>query len=322
MQPERVSNEPRMRPRYVDLHARGELRARAEAARRALADCALCPRLCHVDRFETSDGHCRTGARPMVSSYGPHFGEEAPLVGRGGSGTIFFTSCNLHCVFCQNWDISHQRLGSPVAERELGAMMLDLQARGCHNINLVTPSHMIAQLLAGLVHAVEGGLSIPIVYNTGGYDLVSSLKLLDGLVDIYMPDVKFLDGDAAARYLGAPDYPEIARAAVKEMHRQVGDLVLDECGVAMRGLLVRHLVMPGDRAGTRAVMRFLAREISAETYVNVMDQYRPCGHACRYPEIARAPSAAEFEAALEACRAESLRRLDHDVGRRCRWVVL
>jgi putative pyruvate formate lyase activating enzyme len=277
--------------------------------------------LCHVDRFATTDGHCRTGAQPVVSSYGPHFGEEAPLVGRGGSGTIFFTSCNLHCVFCQNWDISHDRLGTTVTERELGAMMLVLQARGCHNINVVTPSHMIAQLLAGLAHAVEGGLSIPIVYNTGGYDLVSSLRLLDGVVDIYMPDIKFLDAAPAARYLGAPDYPEVVQAAVKEMHRQVGDLVIDERGVAVRGLLVRHLVMPGGAAGTRAVTRFLAREISPDTYLNVMDQYRPCGHARRYPEIAGAPGEREFEGALDACRAEGLRRLDHDVGRRFRWVV-
>lgn len=312
------------RPSYIALHRSGELAARVEAARQALADCALCPRVCHVNRFETLDGHCRTGARPVVSSYGPHFGEEAPLTGSRGSGTIFFTSCSLHCVFCQNWDVSHERLGSPVSERALGAMMLDLQARGCHNINFVTPSHMIPQVLAGLVPAVERGLSIPLVYNTGGYDLVTSLRLLDGVVDIYMPDVKFFDSTSAARYLGAPDYPDVARAAVCEMHRQVGDLVVDEHGVAVRGLLVRHLVMPNDLASTRAVMRFLAREISPNTYVNLMDQYRPCGHACHYPEIARSPSGAEFEAAREACREEGITRIDREVGRRYRqrWALL
>ncbi len=310
-------------PSYLALHRSGELAARVEAARKALADCALCPRACHVNRFESLEGHCRTDARPVVSSYGPHFGEEAPLTGSCGSGTIFFTSCNLHCVFCQNWEVSHERLGSPVSERELGAMMLDLQARGCHNINLVTPSHMIAQILAGLLDAADRGLSIPIVYNTGGYDLVSSLQWLDGVVDLYMPDIKFFDSAAAARYLGAPDYPDVVRAAVREMHRQVGDLVADADGVAVRGLLVRHLVMPHDLAGTPEVMRFLAREISPNTYVNLMDQYRPCGHACRSPEIARPPTPAEFEQALEACRAEGLTRLDRDVGRgrRHRWVI-
>jgi putative pyruvate formate lyase activating enzyme len=225
-------------------------------------------------------------------------------------------------VFCQNWDISHERLGAPVTDRELGRIMLALQARGSHNINLVTPSHMVAQVLAGLVHAVEGGLSIPIVYNTGGYDLVSSLRLLEGVVDIYMPDIKFLDESAAARYLDAPDYPAIARDAVKEMHRQVGDLVIDAHGVAARGLIVRHLVMPGGVAGTRDVARFLARDVSRDTYLNVMDQYRPCGLSRRYPEIARAPGEREFEAALDACRAEGLRRFDRDVGRRYRWVAL
>lgn len=307
-------------PSYVALHARGELATRADVARRALSDCALCPRVCHVNRFESLEGHCQIGAQALVSSYGPHLGEEAPLTGSRGSGTIFFTSCNLHCVFCQNWDVSHQRRGFPMTPPELGTMMLQLQAHGCHNVNLVTPSHVIAQILGGLVHAVERGLSIPLVYNTGGYDLVSSLRLLDGVVDVYMPDIKFFDASSSARYLGAPDYPEVARAAVHEMHRQVGDLVVDAQGVAVRGLLVRHLVMPHALAGTRAVMRFLAQEISPNTYVNLMDQYRPCGQACRFPEIAQPLSAQEFDEALDTCRAEGVTRLDRDAGRRFhRW---
>lgn len=305
---------------YVALHRDGRLGARAEAARAALADCALCPRDCHVNRFETTDGHCRVGRLALVSSYGPHFGEEAPLVGRHGSGTIFFTSCSLHCVFCQNWDVSHQRLGSPVTDETLAAMMIDLQARGCHNVNVVTPTHMVAQILSALVLAADRGLTAPLVYNTGGYDRVETLRLLDGVVDIYMPDVKTLDPDAAARYLGAPDYPDVVRAALVEMHRQAGDLVVDARGVATRGLLVRHLVMPGDAMHTGDVVRFLARDLSRDTYLNLMDQYRPCGDAGRYPAIARPLSAPEFDAALDACRAEGLLRLDGHVGRRFREI--
>jgi len=302
---------------YVALHRSGELAARAGRARAALADCALCPRDCRVNRLETADGHCRIGRRARVSSYGPHFGEESPLVGRRGSGTIFLTSCSLHCVFCQNWDVSHERLGAEVSDEAFAAMMLDLEARGCHNVNLVTPTHMVAQLLTALDLAAGEGLMVPIVYNTGGYDRLETLRLLDGVVDVYMPDVKTLDPAAAARYLGAPDYPAVVRAAIGEMHRQVGDLAMDD-GVATRGLLVRHLVMPGDAMRTGEVVRFLAREVSRDTYLNLMDQYRPCGEACHYPAIARPLAAREFAAALDACRAEGLTRLDGHVGRRFR----
>jgi len=307
-----------MAPAYVALHRSGELAARAAAALASLSDCAACPRDCHVNRYETEDGHCRVGRHAVVSSYGPHFGEEAPLVGRHGSGTIFLASCSRHCVFCQNWDVSHQRLGTPVSDEELAAMMLDLQSRGCHNVNLVTPTHTVPQILAALAIAAGAGLSIPLVYNTGGYDRLSTLAWLDGVVDIYMPDVKTLDRAPAARYLGAPDYPDVARAAVREMHRQVGDLDVGPDGVARRGLLVRHLVMPCGVAGTREVARFIARDVSPNTYLNVMDQYRPCGHAGRHPEIARPLGEHEFEGALASCRAEGLTRLDHDVGRRFR----
>jgi len=300
---------------YITLHRTGELAARAARARALLADCALCPRDCHVNRLEAADGHCRIGRRARVSSYGPHFGEEPQLVGQRGSGTIFLTSCSLHCVFCQNWDVSHERLGAEVPGETLAAMMLDLQTRGCHNVNLVTPTHVVAQILAALDLAAGRGLTLPLVYNTGGYDRVDTLRLLDGVVDVYMPDVKTLDAAAAARYLGAPDYPMVVRAAVTEMHRQVGDLVLNG-GVATRGLLVRHLVMPGDAMRTGEVLQFLAHEVSRGTCLNLMDQYRPCGEACHYPAIARPLTRGEFDAALEACRAEGLRPPDDHVGRR------
>jgi putative pyruvate formate lyase activating enzyme len=246
----------------------------------------------------------------MVSSFSPHFGEEEPLVGRGGSGTIFLTSCNLRCVFCQNYDISHRMEGEEVEAKDLAAMMLRLQALGCHNINFVTPTHQVPQILEALALAAGQGLRLPLVYNCGGYEAVATLRLLDGIVDIYMPDFKFADSEAAATYADAPDYPDVARAAIREMHRQVGDLVLDEHGIAQRGLLVRHLVMPNGLAGTRKVMRFLAQEISRNTYVNVMAQYRPCGLAHRHPAIARGITATEYREAVEAALEEGIHRLD------------
>jgi putative pyruvate formate lyase activating enzyme len=301
---------------YRALHRQGALAERAEAASALLSDCTLCPRLCHADRFAGREGRCRTGARPVVSAAHPHFGEEAPLSGRGGSGTIFFGSCNLLCVFCQNWSTSRAVDAREVSARDLGELMLALERQGCHNINLVTPSHMVPQILAALLHAVEAGLSAPLVYNTSGYDRVETLRLLDGVIDIYMPDVKFLNHASGRRYADAEDYPDVVRAAVAEMHRQVGDLVVDEEGLARRGLLVRHLVMPGGLEDTREVCRFLAHDISEDTYLNLMDQYRPCGVSSRFPEIARMITTEEFDRALEAARLEGLRRLDRDVGRR------
>ncbi len=305
-------------PSYLTLFERGILADRIRAAQELLRECTVCPRLCRVNRFEGRLGKCGTNALPVVSSYNAHFGEEAPLVGRRGSGTIFFTSCSLRCVFCQNWEISHLMLGKEISHQRLAKMMVELQAIGCHNINFVTPTHMVPQILAALPYAIDSGLRIPLVYNTGGYDRVETLRLLDGVFDIYMPDIKYMDPDHARRFSGAEDYPQVVRAAVREMHRQVGDLVLDERGLAVRGLLVRHLVMPGGVAGTREVMRFLAREVSADTYVNLMDQYRPCGQAYRYPEIARPITQEEFEDAMEATRKEGISRLDRDVGRRFR----
>ncbi len=309
-----------LEPSYITLHNKGVLAGRIKQAQELLRDCTICPRLCQVNRFSSRDGDCQTGALPVVSAHHPHFGEERPLVGRHGSGTIFLTSCNLRCVFCQNWEISHQMEGREISHQRLAEIMLELQSLGCHNINFVTPTHMAPQILASLPWAIEGGLKLPLVYNTSGYDRVETLELLEGVVDIYMPDIKYMDSVYAERYSGAEDYPQIVKKAVTEMHRQVGDLALDENGVAVKGLLVRHLVMPGGVAGTRKIMRFIAQEISPDTYVNLMNQYRPCGNACHYPEIARAITSQEFEEALRIAKEEGIRRLDSEAGAHLRWL--
>jgi len=302
-------------PGYLRLLASGELARRVREAEGRLADCTLCPRDCHVDRRRTTAGAvCRTGARAVVASYGAHHGEEDPLRGWRGSGTIFFSWCNLRCVYCQNWDISQQGVGRDVEPEELARMMLELQAAGCHNINLVTPSHVVAQIVAAVYEAARHGLRLPIVYNTGGYDALDALALLDGIVDIYMPDMKYGDTLLARRYSKVPNYVEVNQAAVREMHRQVGDLVLDEHGIAQRGLLVRHLVLPSGLAGTEAVLAFLAQQISPRTYLNLMDQYRPCYRADEYPELDRRVTAAEYAAALAAAARHGLTRLDGRVG--------
>ncbi|GAI84745.1 unnamed protein product, partial [marine sediment metagenome] len=260
---------------YQHLYQTGELKARVEKARSLLTRCHLCARDCGVNRLNGESGQCRTANEVIVSSFGPHFGEEAPLVGRSGSGTIFFAYCNLHCVFCQNYSISQLGEGSAVDSAELTNMMLSLQAKGCHNINLVSPTHVVPFLLEALEIATGKGLQLPIVYNTGGYDSVATLELLDGVVDIYMPDMKYSEEKVGERFSGVRRYPQVNRAAVKEMHRQVGDLQVDESGVATRGLLVRHLVLPSELAGTEDVVKFLAEEISTSTYLNVMAQYHP-----------------------------------------------
>jgi putative pyruvate formate lyase activating enzyme len=305
-----------MKPAYLKAHRENILRKRIKTALSILERCVLCPRNCKVNRLEDELGICRTGRFAAVSSYGPHFGEEAPLVGRGGSGTIFFTHCSLCCIFCQNYDISHQGNGHVIEAAGLAAIMLQLQKRGVHNINFVTPSHVVPQILEALPPAIEAGLHVPLIYNSSGYDSVATLKLLDGIFDIYMPDLKFADEAVAERYCKAPDYPETARSAVKEMHRQAGDLELDENGVAMRGLLVRHLVMPEDKAGTLELMKFLAEGVSKNTYVNIMDQYRPCGDAARFAELGRAITGAEYRQALTAARDAGITRLDQRIGRR------
>jgi putative pyruvate formate lyase activating enzyme len=297
-------------PGYIALHKNGELAGRIEAARKILADCTLCPWHCHVNRHRGEKGVCKTGALPMVADYGPHFGEERPLVGSRGSGTIFLSYCNLKCVFCQNYDISHLGAGREVSVEELGAMILSLWRQGCHNINFVTPSHQAAQILEALPYAIEGGLDIPLVYNCGGYEELETLRLLDGIFDIYMPDFKYGDSATALRLSGIPHYVETAKDALKVMFRQAGDLVTDERGIAVRGLIVRHLVLPGGLAGTRGVMEFIAREISTNTYVNIMDQYRPCFQAAGYPPMDRRITAGEFEEAVSIAREEGILRLD------------
>jgi putative pyruvate formate lyase activating enzyme len=266
----------------------------------------LCPRRCGVNRSAGRKGYCGIGAEPVISSFGPHFGEESVLVGRGGSGTVFFTGCNLRCVYCQNYDISQRHQGERIPIEELAEIFIRLEAAGCVNINLVSPSHQIAAIAAALVKAKADGLHVPIVYNSGGYDLPETLALLEGLIDIYMPDMKYADAQAAGRYSDAPDYPTVNQAAVREMHRQVGDLVIQK-GVAVRGLLVRHLVLPGGLAGSGRIFEFLAREISPHTAVNVMDQYRPCFLADECPPLDRRPTKTEYEAALSCARQNGLR---------------
>ena len=302
----------RFEPAYLRLSRSGELAERARLARAHLEDCDLCARYCRVNRLQGTRGAvCRTGERAVVSSFGPHHGEEGCLRGRRGSGTIFFTWCNLRCVYCQNWEISWKGAGGELGDAELAAVMLNLQDMGCHNINFVSPSHVVAQVLAALAIAAERGLRLPLVYNTGGYDSPEALALLDGVIDIYMPDLKYGDPELARSFSHIRDYPRFNQAAVREMHRQVGDLVLDRDGLALRGLLVRHLVLPDGIAGTEEVMRFLAREISTRTYINVMDQYRPCFKAGRSPGVDRALMTVEFQEAVAIAERYGLDRLDH-----------
>ena len=295
---------------YLTLHKQGELAKRIAAARARLSPCRVCPRQCKIDRLADEKGFCRTGAKAVVSSYAPHFGEESPLVGSGGSGTIFLTHCNLLCVFCQNYEISHLGQGVETDEGQLASMMVSLQRQGCHNINFVTPSHVVPQIIAALPKAIDKGLTVPLVYNSSGYDSVETLQQLHGIFDIYMPDFKFWTQESGKRFAKAPDYPEVARKAILEMHRQVGDLVLDKEGVATRGLLVRHLVMPGGLDETREIVRFLAREVSVYSYVNIMDQYRPCGRAHQYPPIDRRLTNDDFQEALKLAGEAGLQRLD------------
>jgi putative pyruvate formate lyase activating enzyme len=280
-----------------------------------LASCSLCPRRCGVNRLTGELGVCRVGCDAVVSSYGPHFGEERPLVGAHGSGTVFFTGCNLRCIFCQNYDISQLRSGDVVTTDRLAQMMIELQERGCHNINLVTPTHQVPQILEALVKAAQLGLCLPIVYNCGGYESLEALRLLDGIVDIYMPDMKYGNNEIGSRLSGAPDYWDRSREAVREMHRQVGDLriVENESGgeryeIAIRGLLVRHLVLPGGIAGTAEIVEFLANEISKDTYINIMDQYRPAFKAVGHELVGRRITSLEYEEAMKLARTAGLWR--------------
>lgn len=296
-------------PSYLALAERDALMPRVEVAYRRLRACDLCPHRCGVDRLAGELGTCHTGQQAVVASAGPHFGEERPLVGRHGSGTIFFAWCSLRCRYCQNASISQRGEGHPVTPEALAETMLALQRHGCHNINLVTPSHVVPQILAATQIAAERGLCIPLLYNTGGYDSLDTLALLDGVIDIYMPDMKYADPAIAARYSRVRDYPAVNQAAVREMHRQVGDLQIDEHGIARRGLLVRHLVLPEGLAGTAEIAHFLA-SLSRDTYFNVMAQYRPCYQAYDLPPLDRPITAAEYQEAVRLALDAGLHRLD------------
>jgi putative pyruvate formate lyase activating enzyme len=280
---------------YLNLYKSGELARRVKVAKHILQECTLCPRTCKVERTKGAQGFCKSGDTAVVSSAGPHYGEEPPISGHHGSGTIFFTGCNLRCLFCQNYQISQEYEGAPVSITELAQMMISLQKRRCHNINLVTPTHFIIQILEALLVACEQGLKIPLVYNTNGYDSLETLRLLDGIIDIYLPDIKYSAEQSAKECSGASDYVRHNRPALKEMYRQVGDLVMDETGVAQRGLVIRHLILPERLAGSRASLEFIAREISKEAYVSLMAQYHPCYKADKHPVLNRRLYKSEYE---------------------------
>ncbi len=299
-------------PSYIQLYETGELERRVTAGYEMLRECNLCARECGVDRLQGEKGICKSNSRVMISSAGPHFGEEPPLVGRHGSGTIFLTNCNLGCVFCQNYDVSHQGRGREMEGDELANAMLSLQGMGCHNINFVTPTHYIPQILASLLIAVKNGLRVPLVHNCGGYESIDALRLLDGVFDIYMPDVKYGDNDAGEKYSKAPNYFDVVTAAVSEMHRQVGDLVVNSEGIAERGLLIRHLVLPGGLAGTGKIVEYISR-LSKNSYVNIMAQYRPEYRALKYPELSGRISSKEFKDAISLAEEVGLSRgFSHD----------
>ena len=297
-------------PAYLQLLAVGEFQPRVAQAYQHLSICDVCAWECPVDRRAGKIGVCRTGLRARISSYGAHLGEEDPLRGWRGSGTIFFTRCNLRCQYCQNHDISQTDVGDEIEPEDLAAIMLELQAAGCHNINFVSPSHVVPQIMAGVLIAAEAGLHLPLVYNTGGYDSQAMLHLLDGIIDIYMPDMKYGDVQIARQYSKIRNYPQVNQAALREMHRQVGDLKIGARGVAQRGLLVRHLVLPNGLAGTAQIVRFLADEISRNTYLNLMDQYHPHYRAHLIPELNRSLTRQEYNEAVELAHAAGLYRLD------------
>jgi putative pyruvate formate lyase activating enzyme len=302
-------------PGYVALLESGELARRAESAREHLKSCDLCAWQCRANRLKGQTGVCKTGVEARVSSFFPHLGEEDPLRGRRGSGTIFFARCNMRCLFCQNHELSALGEGTDVVPGQIATMMLELQDQGCHNINFVSPSHVVAPILEAVLLAAQAGLRIPLVYNTGGYDSLAALKLLDGVIDIYMPDMKYGDSDVGKRLSETPDYVRHNQRAVREMHRQVGDLVLDERGIARRGLLVRHLVLPDGLAGTRTVARFLAK-LSPDTYINIMGQYRPAYRAAAedHGPMSRPVTQQEVAAAREMARDAGLHRFDERRG--------
>lgn len=306
-----------MYPLYLNL-SKKEINQRIKKLFKILEKCEICPRKCHVNRLKNGKGFCKLGTLPMVSAYHPHFGEESPLVGTHGSGTIFLTSCNLACVYCQNYDISQLRAGEQVSFKKLAEMMIDLQNRGCHNINFVTPTPQVPQIVKSLSIAIDRGLKIPLVYNTNAYDSLETLKLLDGLIDIYLPDTKYSDDKIALKYSNAPGYFEIMKAAIKEMYKQVGELQISNDrfqipnipkGVAIKGLLVRHLVLPNGLAGSKKIFELIAQEISKNTFVNIMNQYTPYWKASVYSELSRQSSDEEFKEAISLAEKAGLKRL-------------
>ncbi|MBI9090335.1 MAG: radical SAM protein [Desulfobacterium sp.] len=286
-------------PNYVKARKSGTLATKITRAKQRLEACTLCPRQCGVNRLKGETGVCNTGAKGLVSGFSPHFGEEPFFVGDNGSGAIFITFCNLGCRFCQNFAISHKGEGRKTTPEKLAAMMLALERAGCHNINLVTPTHVVPWILEALDIAAAKGLYLPLIYNSSGYDSVETLKLLDGVVDIYLPDFKFWEKEPARRFCNAPDYPEIAQLALKEMHNQVGDLKISPMGTAISGMALRHLVLPFDLAGTEKVMGFIRDHVSPNMAVNIMSQYRPCFCARQFPELSRAITTEEFRRAVK-----------------------
>lgn len=297
-----------MLPLYLEKLNPNELQQRADVLKKMLEECRLCPNECAVNRIDGETGNCNSTDEVIISSYGPHFGEEPELVGLYGSGTIFFTNCNLSCIYCQNYDISQLGIGKKISIEELSDTMISLQRRGCHNINLVTPTHFVPQIVQALIIAVEKGLEIPLVYNCGGYESVETLKLLENIINIYMPDIKYSDNEVASRLSGIKNYWNIVRAAVKEMHRQVGDLHIDRKGIAKRGLLIRHLVLPDNLAGSEKVLDFVADEISKNTYINIMDQYHPAYKANDYPGLNRTIKSDEYQKVLDYAMLKGLHR--------------
>jgi putative pyruvate formate lyase activating enzyme len=287
-----------MQPKYIDLFRSGELKNRAEKLKAIYKYCTLCPWDCRIDRTAGRTGVCNSANRAKVSSATPHFGEEPMISGDKGSGTIFFSNCNLRCKFCQNYQISKEGLGNEVSDEQLAEMMVSLQSKGCHNINLVSPTHFLPNIISALVIVAEKGLNIPLVYNTNGYEKVETLKMLDGIVDIYLPDTKYSANDTALRLSDAPEYFDYNKAALKEMYRQVGDLELDDNGIAVKGLLVRHLVLPNDLAGSKKVFAFLAKEISKNVHIGIMAQYKPCYKAIDDPELGRKLTGNEYRKAV------------------------
>jgi len=300
------------KPSYLNLLNNNELEKRTKALYQKLEKCDICPNNCNINRLKGEKGVCNTPDKLIISSYGPHFGEESPLVGNHGSGTVFFTNCNLKCVFCQNYEISQHGDGYEVSPDFLAAIFLSLQENRCHNINLVTPTHQIPGIVKAIFIAAREGLKIPIVYNSGGYDSMESLRLLEGIIDLYMPDFKYWDQKIALKLSKVREYPHFAREALKEMQRQTGCLVTDKHGIAQKGLIVRHLVLPENYAGTEEVVKFISNEISKDTYINIMDQYRPCFNAGKYSAISRPISNVEYKLAIENAKKYGLWRFDKD----------